>query len=252
MDPARPIRSFDGGDVVVNGAVPDGIRAVDGRVPGRRGQATRQRLLNTTRAMLATTSYRDLRVVDIARAAGTSPATFYQYFADVPAAVLVLATDLADRGHDELAAVVTLGDWNAVGVDDPAGQLADAFVDFWHTNQALIRVVDLAALEGDPAFRAARVRLLNGVYVALQIVIERRPGGAPTPSVDAAQGDGTRPDPEATAGALTSMLSHVAAHVDGFGAEGVSAARLSAAMARVVRLALGPDGNQPEHDRPTS
>ena len=44
-----------------------GLRAVDGRVPGRRGLATRRRLLDTLREMLETTSYRDLKVVDVAR-----------------------------------------------------------------------------------------------------------------------------------------------------------------------------------------
>ena len=71
------------------------LRAADGRVPGRRGRATRQRLLEQTADMLTAGSYRDLKVVDIARGAGTSPATFYQYFADVEAAILVLAEDLA-------------------------------------------------------------------------------------------------------------------------------------------------------------
>ncbi len=190
--------------------------------------------------MLSTRSYRDLRVVDIARAAGTSPATFYQYFADVPAAVLVLATDLADRGHDDLASVVIHGDWGATGDGDPAEQLATAFIDFWAANRALIRVVDLAALEGDPAFRAARVRLLNGVYLALQAVIDQR---ADRPAAKSGRAN-SQPDAAATAGALTSMLSHVASHVDGFAVEGVSSTRLSAAMARLVRLALEPDGNR--------
>ncbi|HEX7095254.1 MAG TPA: hypothetical protein VF183_05190, partial [Acidimicrobiales bacterium] len=40
------------------------LRAVDGRVPGRRGLATRRRLLDTLAQMLETTSYRDLKVVD--------------------------------------------------------------------------------------------------------------------------------------------------------------------------------------------
>ena len=44
----------------------DELRAVDGRVPGRRGLATRARLLEQTRELLYTTSYRDLKVVDIA------------------------------------------------------------------------------------------------------------------------------------------------------------------------------------------
>jgi AcrR family transcriptional regulator len=53
--------------------------ATDGRFPGKRGLATRQKLLDSTEALLSTTSWRSIRVIDIARGAGTSPATFYQY-----------------------------------------------------------------------------------------------------------------------------------------------------------------------------
>ncbi|HEX3897811.1 MAG TPA: hypothetical protein VHW74_01455, partial [Mycobacteriales bacterium] len=49
------------------------LRAVDGRVPGRRGLATRKRLVECTIDLLASSSYRDLKVTDITRAAGTSP-----------------------------------------------------------------------------------------------------------------------------------------------------------------------------------
>jgi AcrR family transcriptional regulator len=82
------------------------LRAADGRVPGRRGRATRQRLLDATAELLTTTSYRDVKVIDIAREAGTSPATFYQYFADVEGAVLVLAEEMARSGA-HLTALVT-------------------------------------------------------------------------------------------------------------------------------------------------
>ena len=40
---------------------------------------------------------RDLRVVDIAREVGTSPATFYQYFRDVEEAVLALAEEVGEQ-----------------------------------------------------------------------------------------------------------------------------------------------------------
>ena len=62
-----------------------GIRrvALDGRPLGKRGAQTRRRLLDATATLLETHGIRDLRVVDIARAVGTSPATFYQYFRDV-------------------------------------------------------------------------------------------------------------------------------------------------------------------------
>ena len=74
------------------------MRAADGRRPGRRGRATRQRLLDCTATCCSSSSYRELKVVDIAREAGTSPATFYQYFADVESAVVVLAEEMVGRG----------------------------------------------------------------------------------------------------------------------------------------------------------
>jgi AcrR family transcriptional regulator len=65
--------------------------ALDGRALGQRGARTRRRLLDATSQLLETEGIRDLRVVEIARVVGTSPATFYQYFRDVDDAVLALA-----------------------------------------------------------------------------------------------------------------------------------------------------------------
>ena len=103
-------------------------RAADGRVPGRRGQATRQRLLDCTAAMLRTTSYRDLKVVDIAREAGTSPATFYQYFPDVESAILVLADEMVAAGVEQFADVVVRNHWRGKSGYEGAEALADAWV----------------------------------------------------------------------------------------------------------------------------
>src|SRR6185295_33248 len=93
----------------VVGADDDDLRAADGRVPGRRGRATRQRLLEQTAEMLRTSSYRDLKVVDIARAAGTSPATFYQYFPEVESAILALAEEMSQTGGVQLSSIVRDG-----------------------------------------------------------------------------------------------------------------------------------------------
>lgn len=71
------------------------VRTVDGRVAGRRGQETRQKLLDCLSEMLSSSPYRDVKVIDVARRAGTSPATFYQYFPDVEGAVLELAETMA-------------------------------------------------------------------------------------------------------------------------------------------------------------
>ncbi len=70
------------------------VRTVDGRIAGRRGQATRTRLLECLAELIASTSYRDVTVIDVARRAGTSPATFYQYFPDIQTAVVELANEV--------------------------------------------------------------------------------------------------------------------------------------------------------------
>ena len=78
--------------------------------------------------MLTTTSYRDVKVIDIAREAGTSPATFYQYFADVEAAILVLAEEMAQQGA-HLTAIITDGLVGAARRGyDTALALVDAFL----------------------------------------------------------------------------------------------------------------------------
>src|SRR5271169_3390614 len=89
---------------------PGVIAATDGRVPGRRGRATRQRLLGSTTTLIESTPWRSIKVIDIAREAGTSPATFYQYFENVEAAITVLAEELVD-GAGILAGLVD-GDWS--------------------------------------------------------------------------------------------------------------------------------------------
>jgi len=142
------------------------LRAVDGRLPGRRGLATRQRLLAATASLLETTGYRDLKVVEVAREAGTSPATFYQYFPDAESAVLVLAAELTEAWHDELATLVADGDW--IGNPDGAARHAsEGFLDFWTAHRAVLGVLDLASTEGDERFRDLRTWLLNGPTTAM-------------------------------------------------------------------------------------
>lgn len=214
----------DRDDLTPQGA-DDAPRAADGRVPGRRGRATRDRLTACTLGMLAFTSYRDLKVVDIAREAGTSPATFYQYFPDVESAVLALAEDMAEDGNDRLTRIVREGEWKGKRGFETAERIADAYIQFWDDNSALMRVLDLTSLEGDERFRSIRVRLLNEFTVALAAVVaEHRAAGKHNDDVD----------PMAVAGVLVSMLAHVASHRSGFEGFGIGADDLRGAMARVV------------------
>src|SRR5262245_51950020 len=205
-------------------ATEEDLRAADGRVPGRRGRATRQRLLECTGGMLESSTYRELKVIDIAREAGTSPATFYQYFADVEAAILVLAEEMAQQGQ-HLTAIISEGSWTGPQAFDTSLALVDAFLAFWDDHRPVLRVMDLATEEGDGRFQKIRVRLLNDITNALADVTRAsQSGGGLPPALD----------PMAVAGTLVSMLAHTAAHQYGFEFWGIRTAKLRESMARQV------------------
>ncbi len=197
--------------------------ASDGRIPGPRGLATRNRLIECTAAIVATTPYSDLRVTDVARAAGTSPATFYQYFVDLDAALLVLATQTTEIGA-QLAGFIQNRRWRGKAGYAAARELVDGFLDFWQANLPVLRVVDLLTEEGDARFRQARVKMLNGITTALaDAIASAKPDGQP-PAIA----------PMATASALVSMLAHVAAHREGMEHWQIEVPQLQEAMARLI------------------
>ncbi len=209
-------------------APPEGeadLRAVDGRVPGRRGLATRQRLLEHTRALLETTAYRDLKVVDIAREAGTSPATFYQYFPDAEAALLALADGLVGEARERLTRPLREASWQGRSAYQACEEVAATFLDFWTDHSALMAVIDLIALQGDPRFRDVRNEVVSPFVIAAADVITDQ------------QSQGTVPkglDPISTAVVLVSMLAHVAAHQERLEYASVRRPKLVQAMARMI------------------
>lgn len=204
------------------------LRASDGRVPGRRGRATREKLLSCTADILEKTSYRDLKVIDIARCAGTSPATFYQYFNDVEAAVLELAGKLQEEGAS-LVELIRDSSWKGARGHQIALTLTDAFLDLWERNRAILRVVDLATAEGDLHFQNIRTHLLNEVTLALRDVIEgfREQKKQPHDL-----------DPMAQAATLVSMLAHVAAHRYGFEFWGIRSDKMRDSVARLLYIGV--------------
>jgi AcrR family transcriptional regulator len=132
-------------------------RALDGRTIGKRGAATRRRLLDATATLLADRGVLELRVVDIARAVGTSSATYYQYFRDVDEAVLVLAEEIGERDVEPLAHLLD-EPWDADTGLDLARALVERFIDVWDEHSAVLRTRNLAAQEGDQRFRETRIR----------------------------------------------------------------------------------------------
>ena len=200
--------------------VSDASDAVVERLPGRRGQLTRRRLLDATMVLLEVLPYRDVKVVDIAREAGTSPATFYQYFADVEEAVLAIADEMASAVGPLLASLVSSSSWTDADGWAAALRVADGFIAVWDAHRSVLRLVDLATDEGDVRFREIRTRLLGAPAEAFVTVARRRALGGGAPYADA--------------GVLVSMLAHVAAHREGLEQWGASSAELRHSMARVV------------------
>jgi AcrR family transcriptional regulator len=197
--------------------------AIDGRALGRRGAATRSRLLEATNELLETHGVRDLRVVDIARRVGTSPATFYQYFRDVEDAVLALAVEV---GEDVAPIEEVLGrPWSDGDGLDTARQLVGSFIEYWDAHRAILRTRNLAAQEGDRRFRDVRNAALRPLREGLAAKVEegQRTGLVP--------GDLS---PIAAASALASMLERMAAFHSDLEAYGATRADVVETTARIV------------------
>ncbi|MCF0082522.1 MULTISPECIES: TetR family transcriptional regulator [Streptomyces] len=209
------------------------VRTVDGRVAGRRGQATRQKLLDCLSEMLSSSPYRDVKVIDVARKAGTSPATFYQYFPDVEGAVLEIAEQMATEGA-ALTELLQGRSWAGKAGWQTAQELVDGFLEFWRKNDAILRVVDLGAAEGDKRFYKLRMKILNSVNNSLaDAVAELQAKGRVDKDVN----------PAAVAGSLVAMLAAVASHQKGFSSWGVKQAELKPNLALLVHL--GVTGRKP-------
>jgi AcrR family transcriptional regulator len=197
--------------------------ALDGRALGRRGAQTRRRLLDATAQLLETHGIRDLRVVDIARSVGSSPATFYQYFRDVEAAVLALAVEVGD----EIAPLLQRLEppWDSEHGLDDARALVDGFVDYWDRHRAVLRTRNLAAQEGDERFRDVRHRTLSEFMTGL------------TAKIAAARSAGRVVDemsPLAASAALVALIERMAAFHRELEQLGITRADLVETTARIL------------------
>jgi len=194
-----------------------------GRVLGKRAQGTRQRLLASTERLLGAQSLRDLRVIEIARDVGTSPATFYQYFADVEEAVLALA----EQASQEMPAVAELleGEWRGSPGLDRARAIVLAFIELWDRHHAALRARNLASDEGDERFKAVRGRAMSPVLhgLARQIEASQRAGRV-----------SQREDPRAAAAARGAILERMGAYHRELASSGVSREKLIETSARIL------------------
>ncbi|MEE2703097.1 MAG: TetR family transcriptional regulator [Myxococcota bacterium] len=194
-----------------------------GRVLGPKALQTRERLLGATDDLLSKRSLRELRVVDIARKAGTSPATFYQYFRDVEDAVLLLA----EQADDEMPALVEQLEaaWSGADRLERARGVVDGFIRHWDSHRAILRVRNLAAEEGDRRFRRTRRKALGPVLEGLAGQIEsfQRQGKV-----------GSEIHPQAAAAALAAFLERLASYHSELEGLGIAREDLVDTCARIL------------------
>jgi AcrR family transcriptional regulator len=147
-------------------ATGDPVIASDGRVIGRRALATRRRLLDATEALVARTGMHDLKVVDITRSVGTAPATFYQYFPDVEAALMELFDEVSTT---LLTTAVPLLNppWSTPDDLARAREFVDTYWTLWESRYAVLRAGIVRGDEGDPRWIEVRQRGYLPMLMAL-------------------------------------------------------------------------------------
>jgi AcrR family transcriptional regulator len=197
--------------------------AIDGRRLGLRARQTRRRLLDATGELLSSAGILDLKVVDVARRVGTSPATFYQYFQNVEEAVLALSEEVGDELH-HLAGILEQP-WSANGSLKLARQLVDGFIAYWDQYRPVLRARNLAAQEGDQRFRAVRIRTLSTITDRLaDRIAESQAAGSLPPEIT----------PYAAASALVAMMERMGDFHLELEPRGVSRAAMVETVARIV------------------
>lgn len=201
--------------------------ATDGRVIGERAQQTRRRILDTTASLLRENGALDLKVMDVAREVGTSPATFYQYFSDVEDAIYALSTEMIEKVHP--IHLQMEADWNEgePGLDH-ARRLVSDYTDFWDANGAVLRIMLLRADERDERFRQVR-RDYNAPFMTAMVA-----------KVRAAQDAGrlTAIDAEATAGAMLAALDRLPNYREGFEKRGTTREAMIETVAQLLYSSL--------------
>jgi AcrR family transcriptional regulator len=203
------------------------ILGADGRVLGARAEGTRARLLEATARLLSESGVLELRIVDITRDVGSSPATFYQYFVDVDAAILALA-DQATHDEEPLVSHLSAG-WDGGDGLQRAQSFVDAYMSYWDDHSAVLRVRNLKAEEGNAAFREARSKANLVVIQAMSKMVEQAQSAGRLP---------TEMHPFVTATAMIAMIERLLPYRNEIARRGAPTSSMRDTLAMLVYRSL--------------
>jgi len=202
---------------------------LSGRPLGQRALKKRRDLMDATVALLKKTSLRELRVVDIAREVGTSPATFYQYFKDVED----VARQLAEEATEKMPSLMKLfeGDWQGEQGLQKARDVVDAFIQYWDEHGAVLRVRNVAADEGNPHFLAVRSKATTPLLGAMTQHMEKQ-------WANSTEKRSTKIKPLAAAVAMGAILDRLSAYRKELETLGLSRADIVETSAHILHKTL--------------
>jgi AcrR family transcriptional regulator len=181
-----------------------------GRPLGPRALVTRRKILEATVGLLSEKPMREMRVIDIARRIGSSPATFYQYFKDVEDVVLYLASQMKESTPGLVQLIE--GDWRGREGHARGREIANAVIEHWEKYAPVLRARNNASDEGHKALPEARMAAMIPRIDAFKAAIERaheQAGDVTEPDLNS-EWDGGSVDPLVGATACTSAIERLA------------------------------------------
>ena len=143
----------------------DAVNKLGHRI-GARGGRTRTAILDALRTLLAERHMGEIRIADLAQAAAISAPTFYTYFDTLDEALLALCEEVASDWQG--LAHHLEADWSGGQGLIHARALIMDMLALWARHGAIIRVEQMMADRGAPAFVEARVSRLRRLHLALE------------------------------------------------------------------------------------
>lgn len=198
-----------------------------GQILGRKGLETRHRLMMATRRLLSTHSLVDITAVAIAKAAGTSSASFYMYFDDVQDALYALSLLAAE----DMETVIRLLDkpWPEDDLPAVTLELNEAFNAVWSKHREVLRYRNLESDRGNARFDELRMNTyLPFIEKFAQKILNHQAGGVGR----------RRGDAYAEATILHAAMERMAAVDPVVMERGLGAKRMNAVMSRMMVAAL--------------
>jgi len=131
------------------------LKNKQGQSLGKKGYATRERLLNAAERLIKKHSPVDLTAVAIAKEAKSSSATFYMYFDDVREVLFALSQE---AGNEVVTALEALeSSLTQMEISEAAKQFVSVFNEVWDRHRHILMYRNLEADRGDSKFEKLRM-----------------------------------------------------------------------------------------------